>query len=133
VKTPFFALLAAISLASCAEKAAPTPELVAPVVALAAAQPEVVPLDSLLDAPAPQPEPVVVAPELPADMQVVINAKGGIKSLTVVHRGHIVSLRRGDVVVIGENSATAHLKEPGDISWESTDRATFSTLRGVVQ
>lgn len=132
MKTPFFAILAALFLSPTAEQAEPAPASDVTNVVEASAKPEVLPLEPILEAPAPEPTPAVVVPELPADMRLVISSKAGMKSLTLVHPGHLVALRRGDVVMLGENSATLPLKDPGDISWESSDRKTFSMLRGAV-
>lgn len=107
----------------------PKPETVAP----AAAVPEVVPLGPAAEAPVETPQPVLAAPELPSTMRVVLNAKGGVKQLTVVHQGHLVSLRSGETSVLGDNSATIPLKDDAAIVWESSDRKTFAMVRGVVE
>lgn len=106
----------------------PAPEQIAP----AAPAPEVVPIGALVETPVETPPAAIVVPELPSDMRVVVNAKGGVKQLTVVHQGHLVSLRSGETSVLGDNSATVPLKGDAAISWESSDRKTFEMLRGVV-
>ena len=132
MKIPFFALFATLFLSPTAEKPQAEAESAPVNVVEASAKPEVLPLGPVAEAPAPQIESAPVQPELPGDMKAIVSSKAGAKSLTVVHPGHLVALRRGDVVVLGENSATMPLKDSGDISWESSDRKTFSMLRGVV-
>lgn len=106
----------------------PAPEKVVP----AAPTPEVVPIGTLVETPVEAPQAAIVVPELPSDMRVVVNGKGGVKLLTIVHQGHLVSLRSGETSVLGDNSASIPLKGDGVISWESSDRKTFEMLRGVV-
>lgn len=130
--TPVVALLAAFFLSPNAEKSEPAAEIVPMNVVQASAKPEVLPLGPIVEAPVAQTDVAPAIPELPRGMKAVVNSKGGTKSVTLVHQGHLVVLRRGDVVVLGENSATLPLKEPGDISWESLDRKTFAMLRGAL-
>jgi len=130
--TPIFALLAALFLSPNAEKVEPEAEVAAVNVVEASAKPEILPLEPIVDAPAAPADVAPIAPDLPADMRVVSSSKAGTKSLTLIHPGHLVALRRSDVVVLGENSATLPLNDSGDISWESLDRKTFSLLRGAV-
>jgi hypothetical protein len=87
----------------------------------------------VVDAPESKPEPQIVAPELPADVRVIVNSIKGVKMLTLVHRGHLVTLRRGDAVALGENSISVPIKDTASITWESSERKTFETLQGVVE
>lgn len=133
MKRQHFALLAALWVApGCATKPAPAPEP-APVKAETAAAPQVVPIGPVVEMPEVKPAPEVVTPELPQDMKVVVNSKAGAKTLTLVHRGHIVSLQRPDTTMLGDNSVSLPFKETSAIAWESSDRQTFETLRGVVE
>lgn len=105
-----------------------TPEKLAPT----ASVPEVVPVGPAAEVPVEAAQPVPVVPDLPADMRVVVNGKGGVKQLTVVHQGHLVALHSGETSVLGDNSATIPLKGDSAITWESADRKTYEMLRGTV-
>jgi len=98
-----------------------------------AAEPEVLPVGPAVDVPESKPETNVVAPEVPKDLQAIVNSKGGVKILTLVHRGHLVTLRRGETVILGDNSISIPLKDATPLVWESSERKTFETLRGVVE
>lgn len=132
---PYIALLAALGLSSCAQDkpAVPAAEPASTNVAATAPQPEVLPVGPIVDAPEIKPEAEVVAPELPAGMRAVLNSKKGAKMLTLVHQGHLVVLRHGDTVVLGDNSVSLPIKEAVPMAWESSERQTFETVRGVVE
>jgi hypothetical protein len=53
--------------------------------------------------------------------------------LTLVHQGRLVTLRKGGTDVLGENSISVPVKDASPIAWESSDRKTFETVRGVVE
>lgn len=133
MKTAYIALFAAMFLSPGAEEkpAAPAPEPTN--VATAAPQPEVLPMGPVVDAPENKPEAAVVIPEMPAGMRVVMNSKKGAKMMTLVHPGHLVTLRHGDTVVLGDNSVSIPIKEIAQMAWESSERQTFDTVRGVVE
>lgn len=136
MKFAYLVAFASLFLGSGAEDKPVESDDAAPNVAVAPAKPEVVPLGPVLEETAPKvvnPESEFGVPELPADMKVVVNGKKGVKTLTLVHQGHLVSLRRGDAVVLGENAASAPMKDVVSMEWESSDRKTFETVRGVVE
>ncbi len=136
MKLAYLVAFASLFIGSGAEDKPAEADEPAQNVVVAPARPDVVPLGPVLEESAPKvvnPEPEFVAPELPAGMKVVVNSKGGAKMLTLVHQGHLVSLRRGDTVVLGDNAASAPMKDVTSMVWESSDRKTFETLRGVVQ
>lgn len=133
MKLPYLAVIAAFFFGCGGEKQPAAPAIAPTNLAVVAAQPEVLPVGPVADVPASKPETHVVAPEVPTDLQAIVNSKAGIKTLTVVHRGNLVTLRRGDTVVLGDNSISIPLKDAASIVWESSERKTFETLRGVVE
>lgn len=133
MKTSYLALLAAFFLGPSAADKQIAPEPAPALANVAPPLPEVVPLGPVVEVPENTPAPAEVVPEMPADMRVIVNSKGGAKSLTLVHPGHLLTLRRGDTVVLGDNSVSIPIKEAESMSWESAERQTFTTLRGVVE
>jgi hypothetical protein len=132
VKLPYIPIIAALFFNSGAENKPADPAPVPATVEAAIPQPEVLPLGPIVDAHENKPEAEVIAPELPAGMRVVMNSKKGTKMLTLVHPGHLVTLRQGDTVALGDNAASIPMKEAAPMEWESSERQTFETVRGVL-
>ncbi len=133
MKLPHFTVFAAFFLSPGAEKQPVAPVTAPTNLAVMAAVPEVLPMGPVVHPSEDRIETKVVAPEVPADLRVIVNAKAGIKIMTLVHQGHLVTLRRGDAVVLGDNSVSVPIKEAGPMKWESLERKTFETLRGIVE
>lgn len=133
MKLAYVVAFTALFLNTAGEDQQPAPENPPAQAPVAATQPEVVPLGPVTELPVEEKQPVFVVPELPADMKVIVNGKAGVKRLTLVHQGHLVTLRSGDTVVLGDNSVSLPLKDATSITWESSERKTFATLRGVVE
>jgi hypothetical protein len=133
VKLPYLAVFAAFFLRPGTDEQSaafvhPPTNLV-----VVAAQPEVLPLGPVVDVLESTSVTNVTAPQTPTELRAIVNSKAGVKILTLVHRGHLITLRRGEMVALGENSISIPLKDAASIVWESSERKTFDTVRGVVE
>jgi hypothetical protein len=122
-------LLAACNAAAPAPAAVPAGEPATEPVTAAATEPVTAAATEPAAVTVPAPAPV---PELPADMRVIAQARGGGVLITVSRPGHAVALVQGKERAFGMNQASLAVDTKKPVIWETTGRATLDVLRGEV-